>query len=187
MSFRVIALVCACLQMLATAAYAVQGDPLPGIDVSMEQNPGGIIATNTTNGTGEVTFQLPRGSFTFLARFPDPPSTARPTAAAIVLTVSAAGKPDEVIRMTASSKAGAKVGIEIRTTTPSSVRGRISEGKPESRSPEAEPSCLWASAAYSLGSVFCVAPDTAIECVKPPEWATKINQACNKAAPIVPR
>jgi hypothetical protein len=36
-------LLCGGLLLLATSAFAAQGDPLPGIDVSMEQNPGGIV------------------------------------------------------------------------------------------------------------------------------------------------
>jgi hypothetical protein len=60
------ALLCGGLLMLATAAFARDGDPLPGIDVSMEQNPGGIIiATGTTNGSGDYVFtNMPEGNYT---------------------------------------------------------------------------------------------------------------------------
>jgi hypothetical protein len=35
---------------VATAAPPVQGDPIPGIEVSIEQSPGGIIATQGSTG-----------------------------------------------------------------------------------------------------------------------------------------
>ena len=39
--------------MLSTA-YAIQGDPVPGVDVSIEQIPGGIVIASTrTNNSGE--------------------------------------------------------------------------------------------------------------------------------------
>jgi hypothetical protein len=46
----------------------IQGDPLPGIDVSMEQHPTGIIiASSTTNNAGQLAFN-PTQPGTFLLR-----------------------------------------------------------------------------------------------------------------------
>ena len=45
MTFRKISpLLCGALLLFATDAFALNGDPLPGIDVSMEQNPGRFAA-----------------------------------------------------------------------------------------------------------------------------------------------
>lgn len=189
MSLRTLgALACGGLQVLATTAYAVQGDPLPGIDVSMEQNPGGIIiAQSTTNGT--ETLAIGRGDFRFSVRLPDLTLPSSSNTAAIVLIVSSAGRQDNKIQVTAPLKSSTVVAIEFKTTASSSVKFQLSEGKPEvtPSSMTTARACLWASASYSQGAVFCVGPDTAIECLKPPEWVTKKSEACEKAAPIVPR
>jgi hypothetical protein len=39
-----------------TMPSPVQGDPIPGIDVSIEQSPGGIIATRKTDSHGKAKF-----------------------------------------------------------------------------------------------------------------------------------
>ena len=55
-------------------AHAVQGDPIPGIDVSIEQSPGGIIAKDTTDGTGSVTFKaIAPGTYIFRVKPPEMP------------------------------------------------------------------------------------------------------------------
>lgn len=38
----------------ATAASPIQGDPIPGVDVSIEQSPGGIIATVGSTGANGI-------------------------------------------------------------------------------------------------------------------------------------
>ena len=43
---------------ISLAAAFVQGDPIPGVDVSIEQSPGGIIiATTRTDGNGKFVFK----------------------------------------------------------------------------------------------------------------------------------
>jgi hypothetical protein len=66
MSFRAFGpLLCGGFLLLAVPALAAQGDPLPGIDVSMEQNPGGIIIHARTNGQGVAVFgNVPPGNYT---------------------------------------------------------------------------------------------------------------------------
>jgi hypothetical protein len=72
MSIRFIGpLLCGGILLAATAAFAAQGDPLPGIDVSMEQNPGGIIiAQGTTNGSGDLRIggSFPPGTYVIRAK-----------------------------------------------------------------------------------------------------------------------
>jgi hypothetical protein len=179
--------------VFATTAYAIQGDPLPGIDVSMEQNPGGIIISQTqTNGNGNLQFNsIPAGSYRVVFKFPADTLSARQNTADVVLTISAAGQPDNVMRFTTSWKAKTAVGIEVKTTAPAKVSARVQEGEPEG-----DPSvCLWGGAGYSAGAVFCIGPGTAfcigpgtaIECLKPPQWTTKRYEPCASAAPITPR
>ena len=48
----------------ATApALAAQGDPIPGVDVSAQQNPGGIVAHGSTDAKGAIVFNLLPGSY----------------------------------------------------------------------------------------------------------------------------
>ncbi len=47
------------------------GDPVPGLDVNLEQHPGGIIAQHTTAGDGTYTFSnLPHGTFEVFVDIP---------------------------------------------------------------------------------------------------------------------
>jgi len=47
------------------------GDPVPGLDVNLEQHPGGIIAHTTTDGTGKYHFgTLPPGTFQVFVDIP---------------------------------------------------------------------------------------------------------------------
>jgi hypothetical protein len=192
MAFRaVVALLCSAFLIFATAAAAVQGDPLPGIDVSMEQHPTGIIIAQTTsNGAGNFKFDgQSRGSFRARFKFPDMPLTSKTNTAAVDLSVKSTGQPDQVFRLFVRWTSGTTVGIEFTTTEASSVTGQIKEGEAEAAPPGVVPvpTCLWAGAAYSLGAAFCIGPDTAIECLKPPEWAAKKYAPCSKATPIGPR
>jgi hypothetical protein len=58
-------LLCGGILLAATAVFAAQGDPLPGIDVSMEQNPGGIVIHARTNAQGVAVFgNVPPGNYT---------------------------------------------------------------------------------------------------------------------------
>lgn len=74
--------VCAALVVAALScivpetAHAIQGDPIPGVDVSYEQSPGGIIiATGTTDGTGSVSFKsITPGTYIFHVKPPKIPA-----------------------------------------------------------------------------------------------------------------
>lgn len=47
-----------------TAATPVQGDPVPGVDVSIEQSPGGLIATGgSTNANGTLQMNVAPGEY----------------------------------------------------------------------------------------------------------------------------
>ncbi|MEA2991994.1 MAG: Carboxypeptidase regulatory-like domain [Alphaproteobacteria bacterium] len=66
MSFRAFGpLLCGGFLLFATAAFAVQGDPVGGIGVEIESSPGGIIiAQGTTNGSGDYVFNnVPPGNY----------------------------------------------------------------------------------------------------------------------------
>jgi hypothetical protein len=184
----IVALLCSGFLIFATAAVAIQGDPLPGIDVSMEQHPTGIIIAQTTsNNAGQFKIESPsRGSFRVLVKFPDKPLTLKTNAAAVDLTVKSMGEPDQVFRLFARWTSNTTVGIEFTTTAPFSVVGQIKEEKPENAplGVVTAPTCLWAGAAYSLGAAFCIGPDTAVECLKPSEWVAKKYAPCGKATPI---
>jgi hypothetical protein len=68
MSLRTIGpLLCGGLLLLATAASAVEGDPVGGIGVDVETSPGGIkVATTTTDKKGVAkTNALPPGTYVF--------------------------------------------------------------------------------------------------------------------------
>lgn len=71
--------------VLAPAARA--GEPIPGIDVNLGQNPGGIIvATGTTDKTGKITFAgVPGRSYTVIIE----DRTKLP--GAVVITMSSPG------------------------------------------------------------------------------------------------
>ena len=188
MSCRLVSALSCGLLAFAATAYAVTGDPLPGIDVSMEQNPGGIIiAQGSTNSNGLLAAELKPGSYRAVAKISGVPIASPPKAVAIVLTVKSRGLPDNVIRVDGTWKNDAVMGIEFKTTALSTVTVQLNEGNPVQTPPSAAPFCTWASATYSQGAVFCMGPDTAIECVKPPEWVAKKNDACGKAVPVVPR
>ena len=60
MSLRVFSLTAAAVLAVATLVWAVEGDPIPGADVSAEQNPGGIVVTSgRTNEAGNVVWRAP--------------------------------------------------------------------------------------------------------------------------------
>lgn len=57
-------LLCGGMLMVATAASAVDGNPLGGVGVGVESSPGGIIiAQSTSNSTGSVTVTLKAGTY----------------------------------------------------------------------------------------------------------------------------
>jgi hypothetical protein len=61
----------------------IQGDPLPGIDVSMEQHPTGIIiATSTTNSAGQLVFN-PAQTGTYLLRYKSGPYAGKKSGSSI--------------------------------------------------------------------------------------------------------
>jgi len=63
----VIAVCAAFLTLTATAAFAKVGDPIPGIPVGLEGDPGSIVAPIPTNGEGNVTFNnMKPGRYTFV-------------------------------------------------------------------------------------------------------------------------
>lgn len=49
----------------------VEGEPIPGVDIELGKNPGGIIATTQTNGTGHYTFSgVADGNYTIYVDIP---------------------------------------------------------------------------------------------------------------------
>jgi hypothetical protein len=145
-------LLCGVLLLVGTAASAIQGDPLPGIDVSMEQNPGGIIiATTTTNGTGEFLFaSVVPGNYRIVLRkvAAKHDSAARASnnfnnaKSGIAVSVLVAGRPAQATTHAAGKvKDGMVVGT-ITLTAASAVKGIIKEGLPTTKTatPNATPS-----------------------------------------------
>jgi len=54
-----------------TPIVLAPGDPVPGLDVNLEQHPGGIIAQHTTGSDGSYTFSnLPHGTFEVFVDIP---------------------------------------------------------------------------------------------------------------------
>lgn len=54
-----------------TLRFGRAGDPIPGIDVALEQVPGGIIATDKTDENGEYSFNnVPEGQYTIYVDIP---------------------------------------------------------------------------------------------------------------------
>jgi hypothetical protein len=74
MSLRMIGpLLCGGFLLLATAAFAVEGNPVGGIGVDVESSPGGIIISQTqTNGNGAFTFQAAKPG-TYVAKYTSGP------------------------------------------------------------------------------------------------------------------
>jgi hypothetical protein len=61
---RVFASLAMALLLGISAAPALAGDPVPGIDVSLEQIPGGVTRTTKTDSTGRYVFdRLPPGTY----------------------------------------------------------------------------------------------------------------------------
>jgi len=58
--------------VMVDSSSRVPGDPVPGVDVSLEQNPGGIVVANTTtDSSGSYTFDnVPVGSYTIFVDIP---------------------------------------------------------------------------------------------------------------------
>jgi hypothetical protein len=189
MSFRAIgALLCGGLLVLATMAHALQGDPLPGIDVSMEQNPGGIIiATTTTKETGEyVVFNnIPDGNYTIFVDIPGL-TMLRHKAVDVALTIRPRGQADNVIQYRIFSTSRTKVGIDFKTTAPGQVSVKIQEGPPErDQSGTAAPqTCLWAGRAFSQGAQFCMGPKNALQCQVGGKWGQLASASCNNATQV---
>jgi Carboxypeptidase regulatory-like domain len=188
MLFRAIgALLCGGLLLLATTAHADQGDPLPGIDVSMEQNPGGIIiAQTTTNGTGNYIFvNVPEDDYSIYVDVPGLGMAGR-KAVDVALTISARGQADNVIRYRIFSTSRTKVGIEFKTTALAQISGRIVEGAPErnqSGTGTAQ-TCLWAGRVFSQGALFCMGPKTALQCQVGGIWSSLASAPCEKATQV---
>lgn len=139
-------LLCGALLLIGTAASAMQGDPLPGIDVSMEQHPSGIIiATTTTNGTGEYLFaSVTPGNYRIVLRKvaakPDSASRtsnnfnlSRSNSAGLAVSVLVAGRaPQATTHAAGKVKDGMVIGT-ITLTAASTVKGTIKEGPPASK------------------------------------------------------
>jgi len=60
------------LSSTVVRSLRIPGDPVPGVDVSLEQNPGGIVVGNTTTDTnGNYTFDnVPQGDYTIFVDIP---------------------------------------------------------------------------------------------------------------------
>ena len=60
MSVRVFSLTAAAVLAVATVAWAIQGDPIPGADISAEESPGGIrVLSGVSNEAGNVDWRAP--------------------------------------------------------------------------------------------------------------------------------
>lgn len=65
------------LLLLTPVAAVYAGDPVPGIDVSLEQVPGGVVRTAKTDAQGNYAFaQLPAGAYKVCIGSINPPTTA---------------------------------------------------------------------------------------------------------------
>lgn len=54
-----IAAIIALVILAPSASFAADGGPIPGLDVKLGKNPGGIVAHSTTNKLGEFAFDKP--------------------------------------------------------------------------------------------------------------------------------
>lgn len=89
MSVRVFCLTTAAVLAVTTLAWAVEGDPIPGADVSAEESPGGIVVSRgTTNEAGNVVWRASTpGTYVI--------SISGPTAVAACTRAIAALPPEE--------------------------------------------------------------------------------------------
>ena len=84
------------LSVMSSAALA--GAPLKGVDVKLGKNPGGGVASRTTDGMGRFNFGvLPRGSYRITLSLPEAPEAARPKAIEIIVYSTAKGTADSVL------------------------------------------------------------------------------------------
>ncbi|MCA1810989.1 MAG: carboxypeptidase-like regulatory domain-containing protein, partial [Halobacteriales archaeon] len=111
----------------------VQGDPVPGVDVSIEQNPGGIIIAMTqTNGTGYYSFTgLPPGTYRLrIGSAPPPPravavvSGPRAHQVDIEVAVARSLHADPGIEVVVGKGGGGRVAGQVRALLPSRDRVR---------------------------------------------------------------
>ena len=96
------------LSLALAAAPAFAGDPVPGVDVSLGQVPGGIVASAKTDAGGKVSFfNLPAGRYGVEV---DNSSLAKPS----VITIVAGRQPPIV---SDPIPAGLKRGAQLQTLT----------------------------------------------------------------------